>query len=203
VLRLIEAMLKAGSYGKGRPFPTERGTPQGGVVSTVLSNIILTPFDCKMRQRGYQLTRFADDWVITSKSAAEAHAAVLVARKIMSTLSVQLHPQKTRVVHVRHGFEFLGYLVRRGRQLQLPTSKIVTGASRAACTPIPERNRFSALRSGAPAYQAVRTAENQRSDRATKPSIAGLGSLLQTCPRPNALQQIRPLDRATHLVASV
>jgi len=124
VLRLIEAMLKAGSYGKGRPFPTERGTPQGGVVSTVLSNIILTPFDCKMRQWGYQLTRFADDWVITCKSAAEAHAAVLVARKIMSTLSVQLHPQKTRIVHVQHGFEFLGYKIKQGKQLWLPPNKI-------------------------------------------------------------------------------
>src|SRR5260370_6207638 len=44
VLRLISAMLKAGSYGKGRLFPTERGTPQGGVVSPLLSNILLTPF---------------------------------------------------------------------------------------------------------------------------------------------------------------
>ncbi len=45
VMRLIEAMLKAGSYGQGRLFPSERGTPQGGVVSPLLSNILLTPFD--------------------------------------------------------------------------------------------------------------------------------------------------------------
>ena len=64
VLRLIEAMLKAGSYGKGRLFPTERGTPQGGVVSPLLSNILLTPFDQEMRRKGYQLTRYADDWVV-------------------------------------------------------------------------------------------------------------------------------------------
>ena len=61
VLRLIEAMLKAGGYGNGRLFPTERGTPQGGVVSPMLSNILLTPFDREMRLRGYQLTRYADD----------------------------------------------------------------------------------------------------------------------------------------------
>ena len=60
VLRLIEAMLKAGSYGKGRLFPTERGTPQGGVASPLLSNILLTPFDREMRYKGYQLTRYAD-----------------------------------------------------------------------------------------------------------------------------------------------
>src|SRR5246127_2327183 len=85
VLRLIEAMLKAGSYGKGRLFPTERGTPQGGVVSPALSNILLTPFDREMRLRGYQLTRFADDGVIPCKSAAEAGAAVDTARRILAT----------------------------------------------------------------------------------------------------------------------
>ena len=52
VLRLIKAMLKAGSYGKGQLFPSERGTPQGGVVSPTLSNILLTRFDREMRRRG-------------------------------------------------------------------------------------------------------------------------------------------------------
>ena len=61
VLRLIRAMLAAGIYAEGRLFPTERGTPQGGVISPLLSNILLTPFDQEMRRRGYQLTRYADD----------------------------------------------------------------------------------------------------------------------------------------------
>jgi group II intron reverse transcriptase/maturase len=128
VLRLIRAMLKAGSYGKGQLFPSERGTPQGGVVSPLLSNILLTPFDREMRHKGYQLTRFADDWVVTCTSATEARAAIAAALRILSALGVQLHPQKTRVVHVRRGFEFLGYLIRRGRPLKLPPGKIVTGA---------------------------------------------------------------------------
>jgi RNA-directed DNA polymerase len=127
VLRLIRAMLKAGSYGKGQLFPSERGTPQGGVVSPLLSNILLTPFDREMRRKGYQLTRFADDWVVTCKSAAEARAAIAAALRILSELGVQLHPRKTRVVHVRDGFEFLGYLVKRGQQLRLPPGRIVTG----------------------------------------------------------------------------
>ena len=124
VLRLIEAMLRAGSYGKGRLFPTERGTPQGGVISPLLSNILLTPFDQEMRGRGYQLTRYADDWVVTCASASQARAAVAAAQRILSELGVQLHPQKTRIVHVRHGFEFLGYKIKRGRQLDLPAGKI-------------------------------------------------------------------------------
>src|SRR4030095_5136322 len=112
VLRLIRAMFKAGSYGKGRLFPSERGTPQGGVVSPLLSNVLLTPFDQEMRRKGYQLTRFADDWVVTCTSAAEARAVIAAALRILSELGVQLHPQKTRIVHVQRGFEFLGYLVK-------------------------------------------------------------------------------------------
>jgi group II intron reverse transcriptase/maturase len=128
VLRLIRAMLKAGSYGQGRLFPTERGTPQGGVVSPLLSNVLLTPFDREMRRKGFQLTRWADDWVITCKSAVEARAAVVAVRKILERLGVQLHPRKTRIVHVRHGFEFLGYKIKRGRRLRLSPDSIRSGA---------------------------------------------------------------------------
>jgi group II intron reverse transcriptase/maturase len=128
VLRLIRAMLKAGSYGKGRLFPSERGTPQGSVVSPLLSNILLTPFDREMRGKGYQLTRYADDWVITCKSAAEARAALEAAVRVLSQLGVQLNAQKTRIVHVQHGFEFLGYKIKQGKQLRLPASKIRSSA---------------------------------------------------------------------------
>jgi RNA-directed DNA polymerase len=124
VLRLIRAMLKAGSYGKGRLFPTDRGTPQGGVVSPLLSNILLTPFDQEMRRKGYQLTRYADDWVITCKSAQEARAAMADALRILERLGVQLNPQKTRMVHVRFGFEFLGYQIKRGRPRKLGNRKL-------------------------------------------------------------------------------
>src|SRR5450631_1781493 len=137
VLRLIEAMLKAGSYGQGRLFPSERGTPQGGVVSPLLSNIHLTPFDQEMRRKGYQITRYADDWVATCESAAEARAAVAAALRILNELGVQLHPQKTRVVHVRQGFEFLGYKIKRGKQLRLPPGKIRSGAQSGALYAIP------------------------------------------------------------------
>ncbi len=128
VLRLIQAMLKAGSYGKGRRFPTERGTPQGSVISPLLSNILLTPFDQEMRRKGYQLTRFADDWVITCQSEAEARAGIAAALRILRELGVELHPQKTRIVHIQHGFEFLGYKIQRGKRLKLPANKIRSGA---------------------------------------------------------------------------
>jgi hypothetical protein len=132
-------MLKAGSYGNGQLFPTERGTPQGGVVSPTLSNILLTPFDREMRLRGYQLTRYADDWVITCKSAAEARSAVDAARQVLKQLGVELHPQKTRIVHVRYGFEFLGYKIKCGyRKLHLPESKICSRARQDALYAYPK-----------------------------------------------------------------
>lgn len=128
VLRLVEAMLKAGVHEQGRLFPTDRGTPQGGVISPLLSNILLTPFDREMRRRGYQLTRYADDWVVTCSSAAEARAALEAARKVLEALGVRMHPRKTRIVSVRNGFEFLGFKIKSGRQLRLPAQKIRSGA---------------------------------------------------------------------------
>src|SRR6266478_23829 len=147
VLRLIEAMLKAGSYGKGRLFPTERGTPQGGVVSPLLSNILLTPFDREMRSKGYQLTRYADDWVITCKSATEARVALEAAGRVLKELGVELNPKKTRIVHVRHGFEFLGYKIKRGgRPMRLPMSKIRTRARPGALYAFPREKSIRHFR---------------------------------------------------------
>ncbi len=126
VLRLIESMLKAGRFTeRQQQLPTERGTPQGGVISPLLSNILLTPFDREMRRRGYQLTRYADDWVVTCRSAAEARTVIAVAAKILGALGVELHADKTRIVHISKGFEFLGYKIKRGtRPLRLPASRI-------------------------------------------------------------------------------
>lgn len=128
VLRIIEKILKAGCYAQGKQLPTEQGTPQGGVISPLLSNILLTPFDCEMRKKGYQLTRFADDWVVTCKTRAEAKSAIATARKILGELGVVLHAEKSRIIHVRQGFEFLGYKIKRGSQgLKLIPDKIRSG----------------------------------------------------------------------------
>jgi group II intron reverse transcriptase/maturase len=144
VLRLIEAMLTAGSYREGHLFPTERGTPQGGVASPLLSNILLTPFDREMRRKGYQLTRYADDWVVTCASAVEARAALEAASRILKELGVTINPQKTRIVHVRHGFEFLGYKIKRGsRPMNLPTSKIKTSARRGSLYAYPREKSIN------------------------------------------------------------
>ncbi|MCI0655579.1 MAG: group II intron reverse transcriptase/maturase [Acidobacteria bacterium] len=128
VLRWIRSILEPGCVDAGRRLPTEQGTPQGGVISPLLSNVLLTPFDREMRRKGYRLTRFADDWVVTCRSRAEAQVALAVAIRILGELGVVLHAEKTRIVHVRHGFEFLGYKIKRGsRSLRLTSAKITSG----------------------------------------------------------------------------
>src|ERR1700686_2202798 len=128
VLRLIRGMLKAGALADGQRLPTEQGTPQGGIVSPLLSNILLTPFDREMRRRGYRLTRYADDWVVTCHTRAEAQRALAEATALLKTLGVTLNADKTRIVHVQVGFEFLGYKIKRGtRPLRLAPGKIRSG----------------------------------------------------------------------------
>ncbi len=173
VLRLIEAMLKAGSYGKGRLFLTERGTPQGGVASPLLSNILLTPFDREMRRKGYQLTRYADDWVVTCKSAAEARAAIDAAGRILKQLGVELHPQKTRIVHVRYGFEFLGYKIKRGKGLYLPANKIRSQARSGGLYAYPREKSIRRFK------DQVRQRTKRRVPLATEQLIEALNPLLR------------------------
>jgi RNA-directed DNA polymerase len=137
-LRLIKQILKAGCRAEGKRLPTEEGTPQGGGVSPLLSNILLTPFDWEMRRKGYRLTRYADDGLVTCKSRQEVCAALEAARRILEKLGVTLQAEKTRIIHMRHGFEFLGYQIKRGsRPLKLPTEKIRSGARRGSLSAFP------------------------------------------------------------------
>ena len=173
ILRLIRAMLKAGSYCQGRLFPTERGTPQGSVISPLLSNILLTPFDQEMRRKGYQLTRFADDWVVTCKSAEEARAAITAALRILKQLGVELHPQKTRIVHVQHGFEFLGYKIKRGKQLKLSEDKIRSTARSGALYAYPRERSIRRFK------DQVRALTKRRVPLSTKELIEELNPVLR------------------------
>jgi group II intron reverse transcriptase/maturase len=116
VLRLLRQMLGAGVLRDGVYESTITGTPQGGVVSPLLSNIYLHGFDVKMMQAGIALTRYADDWVAICRSRAEAERALASARAVLeSDLKLKVHPEKTRIVHISQGFEFLGYKIGRGR----------------------------------------------------------------------------------------
>ena len=124
VLRLIRDILRAGVCEEEGWQPTLTGVPQGGVASPLWSNIFLTPFDRWMTREGFCLTRWADDFVIVCRTRKEAQRALATAEQFLhEELGVMLHPQKTRIVHVSQGFEFLGYKVKQGTGHRLAASK--------------------------------------------------------------------------------
>jgi group II intron reverse transcriptase/maturase len=113
VLALIRQFLTAKVMDELELKDVETGTPQGGVVSPLLANIYLHYFDAKMSDEGYDVVRYADDFVIlcrTERKAQEAHARM---KQILEgELELTVHPEKTRIVHVSKGFEFLGYVIK-------------------------------------------------------------------------------------------
>jgi RNA-directed DNA polymerase len=89
----------------------EGGTPQGAVISPLLSNIYLDPLDQLLARQGYELVRYADDFIILSRSQEEAERALAEVRKWTAEAGLALHPEKTRIVDAtqKGGFDFLGY----------------------------------------------------------------------------------------------
>jgi RNA-directed DNA polymerase len=112
VLRLVRLWLGAGVMDDGAFRETVTGTPQGGVISPLLSNIYLHAFDRAFSERGIgELVRYADDFVVLCRSEGRARAALAAAGEILAGLGLELHPDKTRVVDLREGregFDFLG-----------------------------------------------------------------------------------------------
>lgn len=112
VLKLLRLWLEAGVMDDGVLRETVTGTPQGGVISPLLSNIYLHAFDRAFVARGIgTLVRYADDWLVLCRSEREAQAALQSAREILGGLGLELHPDKTRIVDLREGregFDFLG-----------------------------------------------------------------------------------------------
>jgi RNA-directed DNA polymerase len=117
LLELIEKFLKQGVMETGKGWsPTETGTPQGAVLSPLLANIYLNPLDHLMAQQGWDMVRYADDFVILCKSREQAEQALDQVRQWVEKAGLVLHPTKTRLVDAGQpgGFDFLGYHFERG-----------------------------------------------------------------------------------------
>jgi len=111
VLALIEQCLKAGVMEELKGWqPTERGTPQGAVISPMLANLYLNPLDHELERRGWKLVRYADDFVVLCQNQEEAERVLNYLRAWTQGAGLTLHPTKTRIVEVaREGFDFLGW----------------------------------------------------------------------------------------------
>lgn len=116
VLELLRAYMTAGIMDGLESWIPEQGTPQGAVISPLLANLYLHPVDVAMLGAGFEMVRYADDFVVLCRSEAEAQRALERVRGLIEDRGLKLHPVKTRLVDAtqRGGFDFLGYHFERG-----------------------------------------------------------------------------------------
>ncbi|HEX6570409.1 MAG TPA: group II intron reverse transcriptase/maturase [Steroidobacteraceae bacterium] len=119
VLKLLRQWLAAGVMDDGQWNRTMTGTPQGGVISPLLSNIYLHVLDRVWQDRCAQLgtlVRYADDFVVMCDTKAQVEEARRRVTHVLTRLGLELHPEKTRLVDLsrgREGFDFLGCHLRK------------------------------------------------------------------------------------------
>jgi len=120
ILDLVEGFLTAGVMEDGVFKPTTIGTPQGGVISPLLANIVLNHLDWQLQEAGYHFARYADDFVVVCQTKRQAHEALaLVERVLRDALGLQLSAEKTKVTTFGKGYEFLGFfLSSRSRRMR-------------------------------------------------------------------------------------
>lgn len=116
VLDLICAFLTQEVMETAATWTPEQGTPQGAVVSPLLSNIYLDPLDHLMAKAGFEMVRYADDLVVLCRTEAEAQEALAMLQEWTGAVKLILHPEKTQIVDATQpgGFDFLGYHFERG-----------------------------------------------------------------------------------------
>jgi RNA-directed DNA polymerase len=116
VLGLLDAFLQQPIFEGLTQWTPEDGTPQGAVISPLLANLYLDPLDHAMAAAGYEMVRYADDFVVLCRTAEDAAEALAIVRRWTQAAGLRLHPQKTRLVDMPQpgGFDFLGYHFDRG-----------------------------------------------------------------------------------------
>lgn len=122
VLGLVQKFLDQGILEELRTWTPETGVPQGAVLSPVLANAYLNPLDHRMATSGFQMVRYADDFVILCRTPEEAAAALAEVQQWVKDNGLTLHPDKTHIVDARdQSFSFLGYSFRG--KLRFPRDK--------------------------------------------------------------------------------
>ncbi len=124
VLALVQALLQQEVLETATRWRPEEGTPQGSVISPLLANIYLDPLDHMMAREGFEMVRYADDFVILCRTAQEARRALRTVQRWVASAGLTLHPDKTSIVDARErgGFDFLGYHFERGYRWPSPKS---------------------------------------------------------------------------------
>ena len=123
ILHLVEKFLRAGVMENGVFKPTTVGTPQGGVASPLLANIVLNHLDWQLHKLGYRFMRYADDFVVLCLSHAQAEEAKTQVTQILGQLGLQLSPEKTRITTYGKGYSFLGFVMSSRSKRMRPKSQ--------------------------------------------------------------------------------
>lgn len=124
VLDLVEAFLNQQVLDGMKSWTPEGGTPQGAVLSPLLSNLYLDSLDHQMAEIGMEMVRYADDFVLLCRSREEAERALERVREWTAQAGLTLHPVKTRIVDAqKESFDFLGYRFDRGRRFPRDKSR--------------------------------------------------------------------------------
>jgi group II intron reverse transcriptase/maturase len=120
ILNLVEGFLTAGVMEDGVFKPTTIGTPQGGVISPLLANLVLNHLDWQLHAAGYRFVRYADDFVVLCQTRRQAQEArTFVERVLTEALGLQLSAEKTKVTTYGKGYQFLGFfLSSRSRRMR-------------------------------------------------------------------------------------
>jgi RNA-directed DNA polymerase len=120
ILGLVKKFLTAGVMEEGAFRRTVMGTPQGGVISPLLANIVLNRLDWQLHAAGYHFVRYADDFVVLCQNHPQAQEALrLVQRVLEGELGLRLSPEKTRITTYGKGYDFLGFhLSSRSRRMR-------------------------------------------------------------------------------------
>ena len=136
VIKLCRQWLRAGVIENGKYYPTEKGSPQGGVISPLLANIYLHVLDSyweNHKELGV-IVRYADDAVIMCRKRTDAELAFEHLKRIMTKLKLTLNPQKKKIVDMnKESFDFLGFCFQKfgktksGRKLpyMMPSKKAI------------------------------------------------------------------------------
>lgn len=120
ILRLVERFLRSGVMEEGVFMPTTIGTPQGGVISPLLANIVLNRLDWALHEAEYRFARYADDFVVVCHSKTQAQEAQILVQHVLETeLGLKLSPEKTKITTYGKGYDFLGFtLSSRSRRMR-------------------------------------------------------------------------------------
>ncbi len=109
ILCLLKAWIASDIVTNQGIKKTDRGIPQGAVISPLLANIYLNKFDKDISQNNVQLVRYADDFLLLAKSRNEILQAYTEVVKLLHSLNLAIHPEKTQITNFERGFRFLGH----------------------------------------------------------------------------------------------